>query len=97
LEALVEDLRLGRTDRRAFISKAVASGLTVAAASALATDAMAQSVVPVPPELPQLVREFENNLVELIRNRGGGRSPQSKPITKYQSVTIDKADTVNIE
>lgn len=96
LEALVEDLRLGRIDRRAFISKAVASGLTVAAASALATDVHAQSVVPIPPELSGLVKQFENNLVELITNRGGGRSPQSKPITKYVSVSVDQASTIDV-
>jgi hypothetical protein len=97
LEALVEDLRLSRIDRRAFISKAVASGLTVPAASALATDAQAESVTPAPAEVSHLVREFENNLVELITSRGGGRSPQNSPKTTNQTVSIDKAAVVDID
>ncbi|MEA3063725.1 MAG: hypothetical protein QOJ27_153 [Sphingomonadales bacterium] len=97
LEALIEDLRSNRIDRRAFISKAVASGLTVAAASALATDALVQSVVPVPAEISSLVKQFENNLIELITSRGGGRSPQNAPKTQYQTVSIDKQVVVDID
>lgn len=46
LAALVEDLRLHRVDRRAFLMKAAASGMTMAAASALATDALAEASSP---------------------------------------------------
>jgi hypothetical protein len=48
LAALVEDLRMHRVDRRTFLMKAAASGITMASASALATDVLAQTMAPAP-------------------------------------------------
>lgn len=47
-------------------------------------------------DLDRLTAEFAAKLIELIKRPGGG-SVEMRPVTKYQSVTEEKAVSVDVE
>jgi hypothetical protein len=103
--------------------KSAASGITIAAASALATDALSQPTGTGPEQfaktiraqvqtnidvrLPQSLRfekqdlegitsEFNDKLIDVIKQRGWDNHPNAKPVIKQQVVSETQSVSVDV-